>query len=213
MNTKNRSEGHSILQMSTVNQTNVFRVCSFLQVFGFVTIIVQFLIPFLILSYCYTKIALVLHKRVVKVRITLNSRLLHAEINHCTLHEHLRILTNRERHRHTILQLKHFGTFFYWTEKDFLFDNFTASCLVFALFANAINKTIAVKLSKSDTCHKCVAYLHLKFKITVNMLCLVSNQMPRSNGDKYEAKIAKLLELIHTKNEPHTPTFNCTLLL
>ena len=97
MNTKNRSEGHSILQKSTINQKDVFRVCSFLQVFGFVTIIVQFLIPFLILAYCYTKIALVLHKRVVKVRITLNRRLLHVQANHCTLHEQQRILTNTSK--------------------------------------------------------------------------------------------------------------------
>ena len=71
-----------------------FMCVLFLQAFGFVTIIVQFLIPFLILAYCYTKIALVLHKRVVKVRITFNSRLSHVHTNQCTLHEHQGILTN-----------------------------------------------------------------------------------------------------------------------
>lgn len=41
--------------------------CRFLQAYGFITIVVQFLLPFVVLLYCYTRIALVLHGRVAKV--------------------------------------------------------------------------------------------------------------------------------------------------
>ena len=43
------------------------------------------------------------------------------------------------------INLKHFDTFFYSSREDFLFDNFTASCSLFALFQNAI-KFILIEL-------------------------------------------------------------------
>ncbi len=38
------------------------------QAYGFMTFIVQFLVPFLVLVFCYSRIACALHKRAVKVK-------------------------------------------------------------------------------------------------------------------------------------------------